>query len=296
MQLKPWVDKRLRTGALVVFVSMLAGCTQPAEPVATQTAEMASTSETPTLPGETVEIGDNEGTKTVPLKPEKVVTFDEGTKDLLAALGVEADYAESPEEAARFTPELVVVGAEGAFSLAHIEEAVEDAALIDISPRPEPPLDWEVVRQVQILGQVFDKEDKAAQLDHDFSEALKRARDKAKKSWTVAALEAHDGQIDALPKNGGDLWGSLITMVELKPVEMQEDPDVLLVEELDPDMRAEGYVPSLKLLLEDERLKNTPAVKDMNIYVSPFDAPPAGSLTSYTAMLNELAELWASID
>lgn len=278
---------QLRAIMLMTPVLMLSGCSEPAD----QAIESTTTTATSTAPrweGETVVIDDNEGTKTVPFKPDHVVTFDEGTAELLGALGVDASVAASADDAAALDPDLVVVGGARPDGLAD-----GGAPVIDISPRPEPPRDWEVVRQVQILGQIVGKEEEAKKLDDDFSAALQRARDEMKEGWTVSAVRAHDGQIGSLPVGGGELWGPVIEMLGLKPVELQDNPDVLLVAELAPDLREAGYVPSLKLIAEDESMKNIPAVKGMNIYVSPFDAPATGSLIAYTRILNELAEHWS---
>ncbi|MDK8797792.1 ABC transporter substrate-binding protein [Corynebacterium sp. MSK044] len=241
--------------------------------------------------GGTVEITDNSGTKTVPFQPKRVVALDPGIAVLLEDLGVDADYGSTPAEVARLEPDLVVIGAKTSHSPADFGEV----AVVDLAPRKEQPLDWEVVRQAQVLGKIFGKEEEAKQLDDDFSAALKRARNAAKKSWTAAAVQVVDGKILPLDKDGGKLFGPVMEMVGLEPVTLAEKPDVILVSEPSPLHTAESYQSTIRQLDKDPTMKNVPAVKKGNVYVAPYSTPPEGTLTAYTQMFNELANHWSAI-
>lgn len=241
--------------------------------------------------GGTVEITDNTGTKTVPFQPKKVVALDPGIAVLLENLGVDADYGSTPEEVARLEPDLVVIGAK----MSHSPADFGEVAVVDLAPRKEQPLDWEVVRQAQVLGKIFGREEEAKQLDDDFSAALKRARNAAKKSWTAAAVQVVDGKILPLDKDGGKLFGPVMEMVGLEPVTLADKPDVILVSEPSPLHSAESYQSTIRQLDKDPKMKNAPAVKKGNVYVAPYSTPPQGTLSAYTLMFNELANHWSAI-
>lgn len=292
--------RRLVLGAAVAAAGVLAGCTQPAQEPAPPSEPEAVTSEAPPVEGETVEIADNSGVKVVPFAPERVAAADDRSLELLRALGVEAvPVAEAND------PQLVVVGA-GA-----VPEEANDGVVVDVSPRPEPPLDWEMVRQVQILGQIFGKEEEAKQLDDAFSSALERARPFVRESWTAAGVRTERSELGLQPENGDDLWQPVFTMLGLKPAlklgsaDLTGDeaadalaeakPDTILVTDVDPNLSSPAYVPPMKLLLNSEKLADVPAIQAVNIYVAPMNAGQTASIITYTLMLNELANHWSLV-
>ena len=241
--------------------------------------------------GGTVEITDNTGTKTVPFQPKKVVALDSGIAVLLENLGVDADYGSTPEEVARLKPDLVVIGAKTSYRPADFPEL----EVVDLAPRPDKPVEEELVRQTQVLGEIFGHEAEAEQLNGDFTAALKRARNAAKKSWTAAAVQVVDGKILPLDKDGGKLFGPVMEMVGLEPVTLADKPDVILVSEPSPLHTAESYQSTIRQLDKDPTMKNVPAVKKGNVYVAPYSTPPEGTLTAYTQMFNELSNHWSAI-
>ena len=278
--------------ACATFTMVLTACAPVGEETTAGAPESTETHADGEWSGETVDVVDNEGAKTVPFKPERVVAFDPRMAALLKDLGIDAIVATSPEEAADAEPDMVLVGAETSHSASELQD-VAGAPVVDLTPRPDPPLDWEMVRQVQVLGVIFDKEEEAEQMDSDFSDALERARNAVGEDWSATAVEASGEAAEPLPADGGKLWGPVMDMVGLKPVELNEEPDVILVEEREPDMRSSDYVPALKLLLDDKELAETPAVENVNIYVGPFDVPEVAGASTYTLILNELADHWS---
>lgn len=291
--------QRVVGGALCASL-VLAGCAAQTPEERPEAAEPSS-SVAPVIEGETIEIADNSGIKTVPFAPERVAAADDRALELLQALGIDASLIDATGD-----PQLIVVSA-GALPEEH-----GDAAVVDLTPRPDPPLDWEMVRQVQILGQIFGKEAEAAALDDEFSRALERARPYADDSWTVAGVAAaDDGGLALQPETGDELWQPVIEMLGLKPalkpgsagVSGEEavaalagaKPDTIVATDRDPDYDSPDYVSPTRLLLADPALGEVPAIQNVNIYVAPATAGTTASIITYTLMLNELAEHWSLV-
>ncbi len=270
-----WRKKLVSFGLCVATFPLLSGCGATEEKT-----EIPPSLVKPGWMGETVNIADNEGTKDVPLNPKKVVAWDERARDLLEALGVEA--ADDVEQA-----DLIVIATEQS-------EQLPDVPVVDVTPREGPPLDWEMVRQVQILGPVFEKDEEAKTLDDEFSEALVRAKDEADEDWTVAIVGADGTDVDT--QAGRGFFEPVVKMLGLELVEAEKKPDVILVVEPNFDPAVEGYTPAMKLVLDDERFEDSDAVEDANIYVAPFDTPEVASIAAYTQVFNELAGIWEAMN
>lgn len=277
-----------RIVVLVVSGALLAGCAAEDGPDAAGSGEVAAPPESGAAAG-VVEVADNHGVVSVPFAPERVVTMDSRTAELLGALGVEAEIADTPEQAAKARPELVVAGAGDPVGL---KEAVPEAAVVDISPREEPPLDWEMVRQVQVLGQIFGREEETKQLDRDFSEALVRAKEAYRKEWTAAAVTVDGETVKLQPGEGDALWQPVFEMVGMKPAANEAAADVLLVEDKESDVAEGEYVSSISVLSGRGDLR---AMEKANVYVAPIGSPAPASIVTYTLLLNELANHWATM-
>ncbi|KAA8730817.1 ABC transporter substrate-binding protein [Corynebacterium tuscaniense] len=287
-----WLKRLVCCGLCVVSFPAMAACSE-ARQAAASAAAIAKVR--PNWMGGTVEVTDNSGTKTVPLRPRKIAAFDLGISTLLDDLGVQSDFCTTPEEVARLEPDLVVMGAHSQYRPARIADISSGVAVVDLAPRPEKPLDEELVRQAQVLGKIFDREELADQLEDDFGAALKRARRAAKKNWTAAVIQVDDGKLVPQGKDGGKIFGPVMEMVGLTPVTMQDKPDVILVSEPSPLEQVGEYQSAIRQLDKDPTMKNVPAVKKGNIYVAPYSMPDGGTLTSYTEMFNELANHWSAI-
>ena len=277
-----------RGAVLLTAGALLVACSTPADetPVAEEDATTATEANT-----EFVEIDDNEGTKTVPFAPERVVAADARTRELLEALGV--DVQDPGGDA-----DLVVAGtADGA--------AAErpDAPFVDLVPRDSIPLDWEMVRQVQVLGTIFGKEDEAAELDKQFSEARGRAIEARPEKWTFSVLTVNGEEAAVQPVDGDALWQPLFTMLELEPADpadipalVKAKPSFLFVGETQKDLSAEGYVPPMRVLTGSDALKELAAIEKGRVYVQPANVQDTTSIVGYTRIFNELADQWKSLD
>ncbi|SIS58768.1 iron complex transport system substrate-binding protein [Corynebacterium appendicis CIP 107643] len=274
---------------LLTSGALLAACATPADeaPQVETTTSSASNG--------SVEIEDNEGVKTVPAAPERVVAQDARSRELLEALGVEVQDPGGDAD-------LVVAGtADGA--------AAErpDGMFVDLTPRDGIPLDWEIVRQVQVLGKIFVKEDEAAELDKEFSEARGRAIEARSEKWTFSALTVNGTEVAVQPADGDALWRPLFEMLELTPALKPEDPaDILalvkakprfiFVNEVQKDLSAEGYIPPMRVLVGNDELKKLDPVEGGRVYVAPLNAQDTASAITYTRMFNELADQWKNLD
>lgn len=273
-----------RGAVLLTAGALLASCAPEADEIARVETTTSSAS------SDSVEIADNEGNKTVPFAPERVVALDARSRELLEALGVEAQ--DSASEA-----DLVVAGtADGA--------AAErpDAAFVDLTPRDGIPLDWEMVRQVQVLGKIFGKEDEAADLDKQFSQARGRAIEERSEKWTFSALTVNGEEVAVQPADGDAFWQPLFEMLELKqadpadiPALVEEKPTFLFVSEVQKDYSAKGYVPPMRVLSGSDELKELTAVEKGRVYVAPLNAQDTASIVAYTTMFNELADQWKAL-
>lgn len=284
------MKKLITRGAVLLAAgSMLAACATPAD----ETPQVETT--TSSASSGSVEIEDNEGVKTVPAAPERVAAQDARSRELLEALGVEVQDPGSDAD-------LVVAGtADGA--------AAErpDAPFVDLTPRDGIPLDWEMVRQVQVLGTIFGKEDEAAEMDKQFSEARGRAIDERSEKWTFSVLTVNGEEVAVQPADGDAFWQPLFEMLELKPALKPEDPaDIpalvkakptfLFADEAQKDLSAEGYVPPMRVIAGSEELKELDAVDEGRVYVAPLNAQDTASIIIYTRMFNELADQWKNLD
>ena len=246
---------------------------------------------------ETVEIEDNDGAKTVPKAPEKVVAHDARSRELLQALGVDV------QEGADGKADLIIAG--DADSAAAAKEGT-DVPVVDLTPRDGIPLDWEMVRQAQVLGKVFGCEAEAVKLDEEFSEARGRAIEARSEKWTFAAITADQGTLHVQAADGDALWKPVFAMLELTPALkpgdaadipalVKAEPTFLFATDARPDLAAEGDAPPMRLIAQNEELKGIKPVEKGRVYVAPLNAQDTASIVTYTRMFNELADQWDSM-
>lgn len=288
----------------VVCASVALSCAScssapPADPQAENAVGETSKNET----GPTIEVTDNYGSKTVPLKPDRVHALDPRMAELLSEFGV----ASSSDD-----PQLVIAGAGEVLS--DVEADYPDAVILDFSPRANVPLDWELVRQAQVLGIIFDDEDRAKQLDDDFSAALRRALAAKQDEWGAVVADTESGAVLPPSIDSKGLLQPMLIMLDIKmavpwepegqnrpwgPDEFRSalaasDPDVAFLRDADSSMNVSGYVPPQKAFLGDSRFGETKAARNVNVYVVPTGSPETVSVATYTLMLNELADQWSS--
>ncbi|WP_033197091.1 siderophore ABC transporter substrate-binding protein [Agromyces italicus] len=315
-------------GLLTIAALGLAGCASSAE--AEPEAAAASG---------TVTIVDNHGEIEVPVNPERVVALDNHVFETLSAwdvplaaapkqimgtdiwpeytgdeavLDVGAHFEPNLESIVAAQPELVIGGYRFAESYDQIVQRNPDAAVIEIAPREGEDPNAELTREIEILGQIFDREDEAAELIAAFDDATAAAADAYDGTSTVATLLTSGGEISYIAPVTGRSLGVLYPTAGLTPaIEQAADdtshgddisveaiaaanPDWIVVMDREGAMTdAEGYVAAEELIEGSEALANVTAVKEGQVlYVD-----PAFYLTediqSYTALYEQLAKAFS---
>ncbi|NWO16213.1 MAG: ABC transporter substrate-binding protein, partial [Corynebacterium sp.] len=166
-------------------------------------ASEGSTDEAAAGEGELV-IEDNSGEKTISLPVEKPVVTDNRAFELLHDWGVELaaapislipdtlsdKYNEDTiefdlgshrepdlEKVVAAAPDLIWNGQRFSQHGEDLEELAPDATLVDFTPRAGEPLDAELIRLPESLGQIFAHEDYAHAANEDLNESLERPRE-----------------------------------------------------------------------------------------------------------------------
>ncbi|SDS34832.1 siderophore ABC transporter substrate-binding protein [Corynebacterium timonense] len=331
-----------RVALLAVAVSTslgLAGCADNGAPEQQEQAQTSATAANSDAQG-TVTVEDNYGTKEVPSPPERVVALDNrsfeildqwGIKPVAAAraivpvtipgIGDDEDIVDignhrepNLEAIVAADPDVVVSGQRFQRYDEEIENLVPNAAVLDFEPRDGEPFEEELIRHVQALGEVFDKQEEAQKLVDDFNAAVDRAKDAYDPEQTVMALNVSGGEIGYVAPTVGRTWGPIFDLLGLTPalevenatddhqgddisVETiaQSNPDWLLVLDRDAGTRSDEGSPAAQQVLADAApLQNVPAVQNGQIYVAPNDTYTNESIITYTEILNALAEAFES--
>ncbi|MFF2277689.1 siderophore ABC transporter substrate-binding protein [Agromyces sp. NPDC058126] len=319
----------ITVGLLTIAALGLTGCASTAE----------AEPETPAASG-TVTIVDNHGEVEVPVNPERVVALDNHVFETLSAwdiplaaapkqimgtdiwpeytgdeavLDVGAHFEPNLESIVAAQPDLVIGGYRFAESYDQIVKQNPDAAVIEIAPREGEDPSSELTREIEILGQIFDREDEAAELIAAFDEATAAAEDAYDGESTVATLLTSGGEISYIAPVTGRSLGVLYPTAGLTPAIEQaaEDtshgddisveaiaaanPDWIIVMDREGAMTdAEGYVPAMELIEGSEALANVTAVKEGQVlYVDPAFYLTE-DLQSYTALYEQLAKAFGA--
>lgn len=314
-------------GAVAALSLALTGC-----------AAAASDAEEPAASG-TITIEDNHGEVEVPVNPERVVALDNHVFETLSAwdvplvaapkqimgsiwpaytddeavLDAGAHFEPKLESIVAAQPDLIIAGYRFAESYDAIVEQNPDAAVIEIAPREGEEQGAELIRQVEILGQIFDREDDAAELVTAFESAIDDAKGAYDGESTVTTLLTSGGEIAYVAPVTGRSLGVLYPTLDLAPAIEQaaEDtshgddisveaiaaanPDWLIVMDRDGALtNAEGFVPAKELIEGSEALANVTAVKEGQIiYVDP-NFYLTEDIQSYTALYEQIAEAFAA--
>ncbi|KOX15607.1 siderophore ABC transporter substrate-binding protein [Nocardiopsis sp. NRRL B-16309] len=283
-----------------------------------------------------VEVEDNNGTQTINTPPSSVVALDNRTYETLADWGVELsagsvslmpdtiDYTQDDsiidlgphyepdlEAVVAAEPDLIVNGQR--FTQYHDDLAslVPEAAILDLDPREGEPFDAELRRQVEVLGEVFGKQDEAAQTVADFDEAIERVDEAYDEDQTVMAVNTSGGEIGYLAPGVGRTLGPAFDIFGLTPALEVEgssddhqgddisveaiadsDPDWILVLDRDAAITAEeeGYESAENILANTEALSNVTAVADEQIVYMPADTYLNEGIQTYTEFFDSFAD------
>lgn len=314
----------------------LAACGSTAD--ASDTADGGDT----TAPAEagTVTIEDNHGSVEVPVAPERVVALDNHVFETLSAWdvplaaapkgllgdGIWPEYAEDDavldvgthrepnlESIVAAEPDLIIGGYRFSDSYDDIVAQNPDAAVIEIAPREGEETADELVRQVEILGQIFQREAEAAEIVADFEAAVADAAEAYDGTSTVVGLITSGGEISYSAPVTGRSIGTLFPTLGLVPAIEQaaEDtshgddisveaiaaanPDWIIVLDRDGAGVGEGeYRPAADLIGSSEALAPVTAVaRDQVIYLDP-DFYLTEDIQAYTALYAQIAQAFAA--
>lgn len=292
----------------------------------------------------TVTITDNHGEVEVSKNPKKVVALDSRNYEVLEAMGVDliaapkdvmpatssylkdekveniGDHREpNLELIAAADPDLVIVGQRFADYYDDIKELVPNASVIDlntdVSEEAESPgnnLLEGFINSTTILGEIFDKEEKANQLIADLEESIEKAKN-AYKGGSVMGVITSGGEIGYAAPKYGRVWGPIYEILNLEPaLEVNNDssdhkgddisveaiaeskPDYLMVLDRDAGVSSEENAKPAKEVLEaSQALKDLDVIKNDKIYYAPNDTYTNESIITYTEIFNGLAELFS---
>ena len=284
----------------------------------------------------TVTVEDNYGVKEVPSPAQRVVALDNRSFELLDTWGIEpvaaaralvpvtipgigdndnivdiGNHREPNLEAiVAAEPDVIVSGQRFQTHDADIEKLVPDAILVDFEPRDGEPFDAELIRHTESLGEIFGKQEEAAQLVDDFQNALERAKAAYNPEQTVMAVNISGGEIGYVAPGVGRTWGPLFDLIGMKPaLEVQNatddhqgddisvesiaaaNPDWMLILDRDAGTRTDEGSPAALSVIEDSApLQNATAVKEGQLYVAPADTYTNESIITYTEILNDIAD------
>ena len=316
------------TAAPLALALAACGGTAGAEPDAdgTGTAAAAAT---------TVTIEDNHGTVEVPVAPERVVALDNHVFETLSSWdvplvaapkgimgdGLWPEYTEDDavldigthrepnlESIVAAEPDLIIGGYRFQDSYDDIVAQNPDAVVVELHPRDGEDQSAELVRQVEALGRIFDREDEAAAVVADYEQAIADATAAYDGESTVVGLITSGGAISYSAPVTGRSIGTLFPTLGLQPAIEQaaEDtshgddisveaiaaanPDWIIVLDRDGAGVGEGeYRPAAELIGGSEALAGVTAVaQDQVIYLDP-DFYLTEDIQAYTALYEQVA-------
>lgn len=334
---------------MAILVLMLAACTnsKTAEEstgntnASTNNASSSNVMAEPAQPT-TVEITDNYGTITVPINPKNVVALDNRTFETLEEWGIKlaavpkgvmpADSTYVVDESvqdignhgepnleiiAAVDPELVIVGQRFAKYYEDIKKLVPNAAVIDINidvSAEDGTAGNNLVNGFKdtttMLGQIFDKNEEAKQLNARFDQALEAAKEAYNGTDTVMSVIVSGGNIGYSAPQNGRVWGPLYDIFGWNPslkvekstsdhqgdeisVEAiaQSNPDWLFVLDRDAAISSvEGKIPAQDVIANAPALQNTTAVTKGQIVYAPSDTYTNESIQTFIEIFEEIAK------
>ncbi|MFC5592061.1 siderophore ABC transporter substrate-binding protein [Sporosarcina soli] len=289
----------------------------------------------------TVEITDAHGTVTVPINPKNVVALDNRTYETLSDWGIELAAApkavmpaDSPyvsddsvqdignhrepnlEIIAAVDPELVIVGQRFGNYYEDIKKLVPNAVVIDLNidvseeaATPGENLVNGLKDATTTLGQIFDKNEEAKQLNADFDKAIEDAKSAYNGTDTVMSVIVSGGNIGFSAPGSGRVWGPMYEIFGWAPalevdkttsdhqgdevsVEAiaQSNPDWIFVMDRDAAVSsASDAVPAKDVIDNAPALQKVTAVTEGKIVYAPNDTYTNESIQTYLELFENLA-------
>jgi len=297
-------------------------------------------SATPTTAATTVTVEDNHGSVEVPLDPQRVVALDNRVFETLAAWdvplvaapkgvmgeGLWPQYTENDdvldvgthrepnlESIIAAEPDLVIGGYRFADHYDDIVAQNPEATVIEIAPREGEDVADELVRQVEVLGQIFQREDDATQIVEAFEAAVADAAAAYDGTSTVVGLITSGGEISYSAPVTGRSIGPVFPTLGLVPAIEQAaqdtshgddigveaiaaaNPDWIIVLDRDGAGVGEGdYRPATELIGASQALASVTAVaQGQVIYLDP-SFYLTEDIQAYTALYEQIAQAFAA--
>ncbi|WP_125098705.1 siderophore ABC transporter substrate-binding protein [Leucobacter chromiireducens] len=321
--------------ALALGAALLLSACSTAAPAADAEADAQAASGT-------VTITDNHGEVEVPVNPKTVVALDNHVFSTLDAWGIELaaapkgimgtvwpNYLEESvadigshrepnlETIVAAQPDLIIAGYRFSDSYEEIAKQNPDAAVIDIAPREGEDLVSELKRESEILGQIFDREDEATELNEQLDAAIADAKEAYNGTDTVMAVNTSGGKIGYIAPGVGRSVGPVFDALGLEPALEVEgatsdhqgddisveaiaasNPQWIIALDRDaafaPEDREEGSLPAAELIADSEALKNVPAVQDGNIIYLDANFYLTEDIQAYTALFEEITDAFSA--
>ena len=319
----------LAAGAALV----LSGCT----------GTPAADTDAPAADASTVSITDNYGTVEVPVNPKTVVALDNHVFETLDSWNVELaaapkgimgsvwpGYTDNEdvldigshrepnlETIVAVEPDLIIAGYRFGESYDEIKKQNPNAAVIDIAPREGEDLMSELKRGTTILGEIFDHEDEAAELNAALDNAIAGAKDAYNGKDTVMAVNTSAGKIGYLApgvgRSVGPVFGALglVPALEVEGASSDHQGDDISVEAIAasnpewiialdrdasfaPEDREEGSLPAAELITGSEALKNVPAVTKQQLVYLDANFYLTEDIQAYTGLFGSIQEAFAA--
>ena len=288
-----------------------------------------------------VEITDAHGTVTVPVNPGVVVALDSRTYETLDSWGIEIAAAPKPlladeisyktndaiqdvgnhrepnlEVIAAVNPDLVIVGQRFGGFYEEIVALVPDAVVIDLNIDTSEDTDTAGENLVNgfrdytiVLGQIFDKNEEAAQIVADFDLSIENARAAYNGTDTIMSIIVSGGEIRFAAPSSGRVWGPLYEIfgwvssldvdgassdhqgddISIEAI-AQSNPDWIFVMDRDAmNAGQEGVVPAHDVISNSPALQNITAITSGNVFYAPDNIYTNETIQSFTALFNDLA-------
>ncbi|MHA3724298.1 siderophore ABC transporter substrate-binding protein [Leucobacter sp. HY1910] len=294
-------------------------------------------------PAGVVSITDNHGVIEVPVNPQRVVALDNTAFDTLTEWDVELvaapkgvmgsvwpGYTDDDavldvgnhrepdlEMIVAAEPDLIIGGYRFGDHYDEIKKQNPGAAVIEISPRDGEDKFSELKRQTQILGQIFDHEEEAAELNDRLDGAIKQAKANYPTGESVMAVNTSAGQIGYIAPGVGRALGPVFGALDLTPaleienassdhqgddisVEAIADSNPEWIFALDrdaafaPEDREAGSAPANELIRDAEALKQVPAVTNDRVVVLDANFYLTEGIQAYTSLFDQISEAFAT--
>ena len=239
------------------------------------------------------------------MSPENPLKADESILDL--GTHAEPDF----EKVVEADPDLIVNGYRYGGHAEEMKKAAPDAAFIDMT-NDELSTDEYLVDSVELLGEVFGKQDEAKAVIDDFHAAVAAAKDAYDPDTTVMGLVTSGNEIRySSPKDGrgSSIFFDLVGLTPALQSEgstndkgddisieaiAQSDADFFLVLDREAAFADSESSPALELINSSSALANVPAVQNKAIYVMPDDFYLTEDIVAYTTVLDSLTKAFSA--